>query len=156
MPSLCTALSLQTENIALPILIHPLLSTSLPVSTECCKKMHIISFYTNDYLSTSRPLRSLNRLHLLVPRGITRGRLSLGPLPQMVPLFGMHFLLLYALIFYQAVLRLPLHFSKPISSQGTLHTGSASERLTPLEALHKCLNTIHVQYKRQTPSTIAF
>jgi len=31
-----------------------------------------------------------------------------------LPLFGMHFLLLYALLFFQAVCRLPLPFSKPI------------------------------------------
>ena len=43
------------------------------------------------------------------------------------------------------VFRLPLPFSKPIFSRGALHTGSASERFTPLEALYKCLNTI--EYK---------
>src|SRR6218665_1767372 len=43
---------------------------------------------------SNRPLHSLNRLDLLVPRK----SLSLDPLPQLVPLFGMHFLLLYTLL----------------------------------------------------------
>jgi len=67
--------------------------------------------------------------------------LSLDPLPQLVPLFGMHFLLLYSLLFFLAVFHLNLSLSKPIFSHGALHTGSASERFTPLEALYKSLNT---------------
>jgi len=58
------------------------------------------------------------------------------------PLYGMHFLLLYALLFFQAGSGLPLPHSKPIYSHGDLHTGSASERFTPLEEFYKCLNTI--------------
>jgi len=54
----------------------------------------------------------------------------------------MHFLLLYALLFFKAVFRLSLPFPKPIFSQRALHTDSVSERFTPLEALYKCLNTI--------------
>src|SRR6218665_1323419 len=47
----------------------------------------------------------------------------------------------FSLLFLQAVFRLPLPFSTPIFAHGALHTGSASERFTPLEVLYKCLNT---------------
>ena len=40
--------------------------------------------------SSNRPLRSL--IDLLVPRIAEQLWLSLDPLPQLVPLFGMHFL----------------------------------------------------------------
>src|SRR6218665_601646 len=50
----------------------------------------------------------------------------------------------YILLFFEAVFRLPLPFSTPFFSHGALHTDSASERFTPLEALHKMFkyNTI--------------
>ena len=59
--------------------------------------------------SSNSPLLSLDRLDLLVPRRRTL-LLNLDPLPHLVPLFGMHFLLLFALFFFQAVfcLHLPL------------------------------------------------
>jgi len=44
--------------------------------------------------------------------------LSLVPLLQLVPLFGMLFLLLFALKFYLAVSLLPLLFSKLVSFHG--------------------------------------
>ena len=47
-------------------------------------------------------------------------------------LFRRHFLLLYALLFFQAVFRLHLPLSKPIISQEALHAGSSSERFVPL------------------------
>ena len=80
--------------------------------------------------SSNRQIRSLNRFDLLDPLW-----LSLDPLPQLVHLFGMHF-------FLSGSLRLPLLLSKSISCRGALQAGNASERLTPLEALYKCLNTI--------------
>src|SRR6218665_1070305 len=49
---------------------------------------------------------------------------------------------LYALLSFQEVFRLPLPLSKHSFSHGALHTGSASEWFTPLEAQYKCLNTI--------------
>jgi len=60
----------------------------------------------------------------------------------MFPLFGMHFRLMYALLFLQSVFRLQLPLSKPIFSHGALHTDSAYEQFARLEALYKCLNTI--------------
>src|SRR6218665_1413142 len=92
--------------------------------------------------SSNHPLCSLNRPDLLKFHVAELLWPSLDPLPQLVPLFGMHSLLLYTLLFFHTVFRLPLPLSKPIFSHGALHTGSASERLTQLEALYKCLNTI--------------
>src|SRR6218665_2765808 len=44
---------------------------------------------------------------------------------------------------------LPLSFSKPSFSHGALHTGSASEWFTPLEALYKYLNTIQYNHNNR-------
>src|SRR6218665_205781 len=84
--------------------------------------------------SSSRPLCSLDRLDLLVPRSRTalaqsRSFASIGPS-------------LWDHFFLQAVFHLPLPFPNPIFSHGALQTGSSSERFTQLEALCKCLNTI--------------
>jgi len=68
--------------------------------------------------------------------------LSLDPLPQLVTLWNALSKFGEALLSFQAVFRHPLPFSKPIFYHKTLHTGSTSEQLTPLEALYKCLNTI--------------
>ena len=56
--------------------------------------------------------------------------LNLDPLPQLVPLFEMRFLLFFALQFYLAVSLLLSLLLKPVFSHGALHTGSASERFT--------------------------
>ena len=61
--------------------------------------------------------------------------LNLDPLPQLVPLFGMRFLLLSVLQFYLAVCLLLSLLLKHIFSHGVLRTGSPSERFTLLEAL---------------------
>src|SRR6218665_994195 len=62
---------------------------------------------------------------------------GLDPLPQLVPLFGMCFLLLFALFYFQAVslLASPLSKSTRFFFSWALHTGSASEWFTPVEAL---------------------
>jgi len=44
--------------------------------------------------------------------------LSLYTFSQLVPLFGMHFLLLYALLFFQSVFRLHMPLLKPIFLMG--------------------------------------
>ena len=69
---------------------------------------------------------------------------TLDPLPQLVPLFGIHFLLLFALQFYQAVPLLVLSFSKRISSHGAYRT--ALVRFWTVHpargTLYKSLNTV--------------
>ena len=61
--------------------------------------------------------------------------LNVDPLPQLVPLFGLRFLLLFVLQFYLAVSLLLSLLLKLVFSHGALHSGSASERFTLLEAL---------------------
>lgn len=79
--------------------------------------------------------------------------LSLDRLPQLVPcpLFGMHFLLLFTLLIFQAVSNLPSPFSKPLSSHRELHTGSPLEWFTLREALYIQYNSMHyntIQYNK--------
>ena len=93
--------------------------------------------------SSNRPLRSINRRDLLVPRIIiplakSRSFTSIGPtLWNAVSPYVRS-----SLPFFKAVFHLPLPFLKLIFSYRALHTGSASARFTPLETLYTCLSTI--------------
>src|SRR6218665_682950 len=68
--------------------------------------------------------------------------LSLDPLCHLVPLFGMWFLLLFALRFYLAISLLPLPFSKPTSS----HRALPLAVLLNSSPYEQCLTNAEIQY----------
>jgi len=96
--------------------------------------------------SSNRSLRSLNRFDLIVKHSrsaLAQSRFfaSIGPFlwNALSPSVRSTFL--------TRSLSSSFAFLKTNLSHGTLHTGSTSERFTPLEVLYKCLNTI--QYNRR-------
>src|SRR6218665_3938187 len=67
--------------------------------------------------------------------------LCLDPIPHLVPLFEMRFLLLFTLVLYTVFfLQLSENLLLP---KGLAHNGSFSEWFTPLEALCKYLKFLH-------------